>query len=120
MFIRSRFNYNSLLPDPPAYSLRDKPHGWKAKEEVKLQSKTFPFAPCHPSSEQFKSQQQLDPLPHALFRYYTRKDMPKDKRMARKVDKYRKRTKVSQGIVLIEANSHAPAVDKKFLVFVPQ
>ena len=46
--------------------------------------------------------------------------MPRDRRLACKLDRYRRRTKVSQGVVLIEANSHAPLTDKKFLVFVPQ
>ena len=109
-----------LNPDAPAYSLRDKPHRSKQNEEAKKQSEKFSFAPSHPSADQFRSNQRLDPITHVLYRYHVYKELPNDRRLARKIDKYLECTVVSDGIVLIKAHSHVPSSDMQNLVFVPQ
>ena len=86
----------------------------RAKQSAK-DSEGFKFAPIHPSPEQIKINQQLDPLTLALNKFHVTREMPSDRKLAKQIDKYRHRTKVSGGIVLIEATSHAPTSEKNTL-----
>ena len=111
---------NTSIPDHHPYNLRQtSDRKVKAREQQIEENKTLKFHPAAPPKSKFKENQRLDPLTLAIYNFHTYATNPKDKHIARKLSKYRHRTKVIDDIVMIRSSNKNPHLPQTYLTFVP-